>query len=104
MALIGNIIAMANHGNPATVNFAMFCASFSLVSLMYLTLATAKPDWSIHPILMVILDVLNAIFFLSDGIALAAKLECHSCANKVNTKKPYKATTLHNIILYLTKH
>ena len=83
MALIGNVIAMADAGNPATVNYAMFCASFSMVSLFYLIPASWNPDWSIHPIFMIILDVLNAIFFLTCGIALAARLECHSCSNIV---------------------
>lgn len=82
MAMIGNIIAMADSGNPATVNYGMFCAAFSLVSLFYLFPATINSDWSLHPILMIILDVLNAIFFLSEGIALAARLECHSCNNR----------------------
>lgn len=84
MALDGNIIAMTNAGNPATVNYAMFSAAFSMVSLFYLFPASWNLDWSIHPILMVILDILNAIWFLTSGIALAARLECHSCSNRVS--------------------
>ncbi|KAF7121964.1 hypothetical protein CNMCM5793_009518 [Aspergillus hiratsukae] len=81
MALIGNIIAMAFAGNPATVNYAMFVSAFSMVSLFYLIPASINTSWAIHPIIMVVLDVLNNIFFLTSGIALAARLECHDCSN-----------------------
>ncbi|GIJ82976.1 hypothetical protein Asppvi_001493 [Aspergillus pseudoviridinutans] len=81
MALIGNIIAMAFAGNPATINYSMFTATFSIVSLFYLVPASINMNWAIHPIIMITLDVLNNIFFLTAGIALAAKLECHSCSN-----------------------
>lgn len=83
MALDGNIIAEAYAGNPATINYAMFCAAFSMVSLFYLFPASINTDWSFHPIIMIVVDVLNAIFFLTCGIALAARLECHSCSNQV---------------------
>jgi hypothetical protein len=83
MALIGNIIAMAFAGNPATINYSMFTATFSIVSLFYLVPASFNINWAIHPIIMIVLDVLNNIFFLTCAIALAAKLECHSCSNDV---------------------
>ncbi|KAL4884197.1 membrane-associating domain-containing protein [Aspergillus karnatakaensis] len=82
MSLIGNMIAEAYAGNPATVNYTMFVAAFSMLSLFYLIPASVKPDWAIHPILLITLDTLNMIFFLTAGIALAAKLECHSCGNQ----------------------
>lgn len=83
MALIGNMINESFAGNPATINYTMFVSAFSMFTLLYLTPATFNPDWAIHPILMIVLDVLNAIFFLTSGIALAAKLESHSCSNNV---------------------
>lgn len=85
MALIGNMIAEAFAGNPATVNYAMYTAAFSLLSLFYLVPASFNTDWALHPIIMVVVDVLNAIFFLCAGIALAAKLESHSCNNHVSS-------------------
>ncbi|KAA8641905.1 MARVEL domain-containing protein [Aspergillus tanneri] len=82
MALIGNMIAQAFAGNPATVNYAMFVSAFSMFTLFYLVPASFNEDWAIHPIFMIILDILNAIFFFTSGIALAAKLESHSCSNE----------------------
>lgn len=83
MALIGNMIADAFAGNPATVNYAMFTAVFSMLSLIYLVPASYNLDWSGHPIIMIVLDALNTIFFLAAGIALAARLHVHDCSNRV---------------------
>ncbi|KAE8146501.1 marvel domain-containing protein [Aspergillus avenaceus] len=85
MALVGNMIADSYGGNPATVNYTMFVVAFSMLTLFYLIPATINLDWAIHPIFMIVLDTLNAIFFLTAGIALAAKLECHSCSNSEYT-------------------
>ncbi|KAF7588363.1 hypothetical protein BBP40_005792 [Aspergillus hancockii] len=85
MALVGNMIADSFSGNPATVNYTMFVAAFSMFTLIYLVPASINIDWAIHPIFMIVLDTLNAIFFLTAGIALAAKLECHSCSNNEYT-------------------
>lgn len=83
MALIGNMINQAFAGNPATVNYAMFTSAFSMFTLFYLVPASFNTDWSGHPIILIVLDTLNAIFFLTSGIALAARLECHDCSNDV---------------------
>jgi hypothetical protein len=89
MALIGNIIAMAFAGNPATINYSMFVATFSMVSLFYLVPASININWAIHPIIMITVDVLNTIFFLTSAIALSARLEAHSCSNNVRLRHPY---------------
>ena len=83
LALIGNMIDSSYSGNPATVNYAMYCAVFSMVSLLYLFPATGNIDWSLHPLIMVVVDLLNAIFFIASAIALAARLGCESCTNEV---------------------
>ncbi|KAI9925535.1 hypothetical protein ASPWEDRAFT_173208 [Aspergillus wentii DTO 134E9] len=85
MALVGNMISESFAGNPSTVNYTMFVSAFSMFTLLYLIPATIKPDWAIHPIIVIALDTLNAIFFLTSGIALAAKLEAHSCSNDLYT-------------------
>ncbi|PYI05320.1 hypothetical protein BO78DRAFT_398292 [Aspergillus sclerotiicarbonarius CBS 121057] len=85
MAIIGNMIAEAFAGNPATVNYAMFVSAFSMFTLFYLVPASINMDWAIHPLFVVVIDTLNAIFFLTAAIALAAKLECHSCSNNAYT-------------------
>lgn len=83
MALVGNMIATAFAGNPSIVNYDMFVAVFAMLSLLYLIPATVKPDFSFHPMLMVGLDALNALFFVIGGIATAAYLGVHSCGNSV---------------------
>ncbi|KAJ5103978.1 hypothetical protein N7532_004507 [Penicillium argentinense] len=81
MALVGNMIAEAFAGNPSSVNYTMFLSAFSMLSLLYLIPASYNADWALHPIIMIVVDVLNCIFFFCAAIALAAKLECHSCSN-----------------------
>lgn len=84
MALVGNMIKEAFAGNPAIVNYAMFVAVFSILSLFYLFAATANENFAIHPMLMLGVDLLNTLFFLVGGIALAAELRVHSCGNEVS--------------------
>ena len=84
MALVGNMIAEAFSGNPSTVNYAIYVSVFSMFTLFYLIPASFNLDWAGHPIIMIVLDALNAIFTFCAAIALAAKLECHSCNNKVS--------------------
>lgn len=85
MALIGNMIAEAFAGNPSTVNYSMYTAAFSMLTLFYLVPASINTDWALHPMIMVAVDLLNAIFFFCAAIALAAKLTCHSCSNTVSS-------------------
>lgn len=83
MALIGNMIATAFAGNHSIVNYDMFVAVLGMLSLLYLIPATIKPSFAFHPMLMVGLDALNALFFVIGGIATAAYLGVHSCSNLV---------------------
>jgi hypothetical protein len=83
MALVGNMIADAFSGNPATVNYSLFASAFSMFTLFYLIPASFNLDWAGHPIIMIVLDALNCIFFFTAAIALAARLESHSCTNQV---------------------
>ena len=84
MALIGNMTAEAFAGNPGTVNSSIYTAVFTMFTLFYLIPASFNIDWALHPIIMIVLDALNCIFFFCAAIALAAKLECHSCSNQVS--------------------
>jgi hypothetical protein len=83
MSLVGNMIAQAFAGNPASINYTMFVSAFSMFTLFYLFPASWNLDWAIHPIIMIVVDALNAIFFFCCAIALAARLEAHSCTNRV---------------------
>ncbi|KAJ5924317.1 hypothetical protein N7466_008504 [Penicillium verhagenii] len=81
MALVGNMINDAIAGNPSSINYTMFLSAFSLFSLFYLIPASYNPDWAFHPIIVIVVDALNTIFFFCAAIALAAKLGAHSCSN-----------------------
>ncbi|KAI9708178.1 MAG: hypothetical protein M1820_004132 [Bogoriella megaspora] len=81
MALVGNMIATAFSGNPSIVNYDMFVSVFGMLSLFYLIPATLRDSFMIHPIFMIVLDVLNTIFFFCGGVATAAELHVHSCSN-----------------------
>ncbi|KAF2493247.1 hypothetical protein BU16DRAFT_528566 [Lophium mytilinum] len=81
MALIGNMIATAIHGNHSIVNYDMFVATFGMLSLFYL-IAAAFIEALAIPIVAIGLDVANMLFYLIAGIATAAYLGVHSCSNK----------------------
>jgi len=83
MALVGNMISEATNGNPSVVNYQMFVAVFSMLSLFYLIPATVVESIAIHPAIMVALDALNTLFFFAGGVALAASLGAHSCSSGV---------------------
>ena len=83
MALTGNIIADAISGNPSTINYTIFVAVFSMLCLFYLFLVAFRESFVIHPILPILLDALNTLFFFAAAVALAAKLGVHSCGNQV---------------------
>ena len=101
MALIGNMIAEAFAGNPSLINYDMFVAVFSMLSLFYLFAATWNESFSIHPILPVALDLLNTLFFFCAAVAMAAELGAHSCSNSVSisnslrTQHPLTKPVLH---------
>ena len=85
MALVGNMIADAFNGNPAIVNYTMFVAVFGMLSLIYLSAVAFNDSFSGHPIIPIVLDVLNTLFFFCGAVALAAKLGAHSCSNHVSS-------------------
>lgn len=81
MSLAGNMIADAFGGNPSIINYLIFLTAFSFLSLFYLIAATVKESFAIHPLLMVGVDLINAILFFCGAIALPAYLHAHSCTN-----------------------
>jgi len=96
MALVGNMIATAYAGNPSIVNYDMFVAVFGMLSLFYLIPATLKPEISFHPLIMIVLDALNTLFWLIAGIATAAYLGAHSCGNSAYTHSNSVTNGSHN--------
>jgi len=81
MGLIGNMIATAFKGNPAMINYDMFAATFAMATLLYLLPTSFLEDYS-NPVVTIILDALNVLFWFCAAVATAAYLHVHSCSNK----------------------
>jgi len=84
MSLVGNMIATSFAGNPSIVNYDMFVAVFSMLSLFYLIPATIKESFMVHPMLMIALDAINVLLYFCGAVAMAAYLHVHSCGNYVS--------------------
>lgn len=91
MALVGNMIQEAFAGNPSIVNYVMFVAVFSMLSLIYLIAASVNEGFAVLSWLPLVVDGLNTLFFLIGGIALAAYLRVGSCSNEVSLPKSLSA-------------
>ena len=88
MALVGNMIASALGGNPSIVNYSMFVAVLSMLSLVYQIAALHSESFVVMSAIPVVVDGLNTLFFLAGGIALAAYLQVHSCTDAVSLHRP----------------
>lgn len=84
LALVGNMIHDALHGNPSIVNYSMFAAVVSMLSLCYLIPVTIREEFAFHQLITIVLDFLNTLFFLCGGLAMAGYLGVHSCDNPVS--------------------
>ncbi|KAK4900790.1 hypothetical protein LTR17_017307 [Elasticomyces elasticus] len=82
MALTGNMVDQWNRGNSGVINYDLFVSIFALLSLIYLIAATAKEAFAFHPIIPLVVDILNCIFWFCGAVATAAKLGAHSCSNR----------------------
>ena len=88
MALVGNMITLALGGNPSVVNYDMFVAVFSMLTLFYQILQTQSNSFQIHSVLPLALDALNTLFTLVGGIAMAGYLRVGSCYDPVTHLRP----------------
>ena len=84
LALTGNMIHEALGGNPSIVNYVMFVAVFSMLSLLYLIPATISEGFQFHSMLPVGIDALNVLFTFIGGVALAAYLGANNCSDSVS--------------------
>lgn len=84
MAITGNIIETAFGGNPSVINYTMFVAVFSMLTLFYAIAICFKEEMTFHKLVPSVLDILNALFFFCAGVALAAELGAHNCNNYVS--------------------
>ena len=83
--MVGNIIASAFSGNPSSINYVIFVAVFGMLTLFYLILVAWNDSFAMHPILPIVLDGLNVLFWFCAAVAMAALLGAHSCSNSVST-------------------
>jgi hypothetical protein len=82
------MLASPASNRPAIINFDLFVIIFAMLSLVYLTLATAYEKFVFNPLLMFGLDLLNTFWFFCGAVANAAILGVHSCENMV--RSPYE--------------
>ncbi|KXL43204.1 hypothetical protein M433DRAFT_150298 [Acidomyces richmondensis BFW] len=82
MALTGNMINDWNHGNGGIVNYSLFVSVFGMLTLLFLIPASVKEAWGLHPLLPLLLDLLNVIFWFCGAVAFAAEIGAHSCGNQ----------------------
>jgi hypothetical protein len=82
-ALIGNAIAEAFAGNPASINFAIFVAVFSWLVLLFGAVAAFISSLAI-PVVLIALDGIATLLTFIAGVVLAARLGVHSCNNRVS--------------------
>ncbi|KAI7248357.1 hypothetical protein KC352_g13452, partial [Hortaea werneckii] len=75
MALTGNFIASG--GSSAMINYDLFCSVFGMLCLFFLLPASIKEAWAMHPIIPLVLNILNTIFWFVGGVATAAYLNVH---------------------------
>lgn len=100
MALIGNAIASRDSGNgtPSSINYVMFTAAFSMLTLLYLIPATFHEGIQGHAMIPTVLDGINVLFTFIAGVVLAAKLgPANSCSN-------YDYTRSVEVIAFTTNH
>ncbi|KAK0251769.1 hypothetical protein B0A54_00434 [Friedmanniomyces endolithicus] len=81
MALVGNMVHDWNYGNSGVINYDLFVSILGLLSLFYLIPATFKEALAFHPLLPLILDAINTLFWFCGAVATAARLGAHSCSN-----------------------
>jgi predicted membrane-bound spermidine synthase len=83
------MIAKAISGNPSIINYVMFVAVFSALSLIFLITSAITGIMSGTPIPLA-LDLLNTLFFFCAAVALSAELGVHSCSDSVCKPPPPK--------------
>ena len=83
LALAGALVAnQPSGGAPSQINYAIFVGVFSILTWFYTAGAThVSSDGIGAPVVIVILDCLNLLFYFAGGVALAVALSVHSCGN-----------------------
>jgi Membrane-associating domain len=92
LALVGGIIADATGGNPSIINYDMFVAVLSMLSLFFLITSAFFGIMAGTPIPLA-LDGLNTLFFFCGAVAMSAQLGVHSCSNEVRSPVSFSIPT-----------
>jgi len=82
LAITGNMLASPAASKPAILGFDLFVVVFAMLSLAYLTLASAYERFVFNPLLLFGLDMINTFWLFCGSVATAATLGAHSCHNK----------------------
>ena len=78
-ALVAN---QPSGGSPSQVNYAVFVGVVSNLTWFYTVIASSmSPDGIGSPVIIVILDSLNILWFFAGAVAMAVALRVHSCGN-----------------------
>ncbi|KAK3054767.1 hypothetical protein LTR09_004496 [Extremus antarcticus] len=81
MALTGHMISDA-FKDSSIVNFAMVCAVFAMLALVYLIAAAFMDSIAFGGIVPLAIDSFLTLFWFAGAVALAVKLGVHSCSNQ----------------------
>lgn len=101
--LLGLVGALEHQSsdNPESVHYSMFTAAFSMLSLFYLIPATVSEGWAGHPMILIVIDTLNVIFFFCAAVTLAARTRGHSCGDHVRIPFSALAVSVECYMLYV---
>ena len=78
-ALVAN---QPSGGSPSQINYSVFVGVFSLLTWFYTVIASsASPDGIGAPVVVIVLDSLNTLFYFCGGVAMAVAMRVHSCGN-----------------------
>jgi hypothetical protein len=78
-ALVAN---QPSGGSPSQINYSVFVGVFSLLTWFYTVIAsTISADGIGAPVVVIILDSFNTLFYFCGGVAMAVAMRVHSCGN-----------------------
>ena len=85
LSMAGALVAnQPSGGSPSQINYSVFVGVFGLLSWFYTVIASSFSEDGIGaPIVIIILDSLNTLFYFCGGIAMAVAMRVHSCGNIV---------------------
>ena len=81
------VVNQPSGGSPSQINYSVFVGVFSILTLIYTAITSSfAPDGIGGAPIIIVLDLLNLLFYLCGGIAMAVALRVHSCGNEAYVK------------------